>query len=431
MDLEYLRRFGNYFETEAEPGALPKGQIMPQKCPLGLYAEQLSGTAFTCPRDTNQRVWMYRIRPAAGHRPFVPCHASRSGLHMQGVVNPNQLRWKPTPIPTEPTDFVAGLSTVCYHGCPMAKSGLAIHQYSCNADMVDTAFANADGDFLIVPQEGSLEIVTELGVIHIEPCQIAVVQRGIRFSVSLPQGSARGYILEVYNGHFRIPDMGPIGTNHLALSQDFEHPVAAYQDREAHFSVIHKFGGQLFSASQDHSCFDVVAWHGNYAPYRYDLRLFSPINSVYKDHPDPSIFTVLTCPSHEPGVAVADFVIFPPRWMVAEHTFRPPYFHRNTMTEYMGLISGAYDAKKAGKGGFEPGGSSLHSCMSPHGPETNVFEAASNAELAPTLLGSGSLAFMFETTYIMKVSQQWSDSELLDHEYSSCWDSMVKHFQKP
>eukprot|EP00658_Telonema_sp_P-2_P038939 TRINITY_DN27855_c0_g1_i1.p1 TRINITY_DN27855_c0_g1~~TRINITY_DN27855_c0_g1_i1.p1 ORF type:complete len:349 (-),score=78.21 TRINITY_DN27855_c0_g1_i1:166-1212(-) len=330
----YQRGFGNYFTTEAVPNSLPTDRIMPQKCPHGLYAEQLSGSAFTVPRHDNQRVWLYRARPSVGHLPFVPS-PDRSGLKRSadaGVINPNQLRWGPLSIPEERADWLDGLTTVGFHGCPTARSGIAIHQYACNADMVDTAFCNADGDFLIVPQQGGLRITTEMGIIDVEPCWIAVVQRGIRFSVSLHDESARGYVLEIYESRFKIPDMGPIGTNHLALPQDFETPVAAFDDRDCDFTVVHKFGGELFSALQDHSCFDVVAWHGNYAPYRYDLRLFSPINTVLKDHPDPSIFTVLTAQSVEPGVAVADFVIFPPRWMVAEDTFRPPYFHRNVMT---------------------------------------------------------------------------------------------------
>jgi len=327
-------------------------------------------------------------------------------------------------------DFMQGLSTTCYHGDPCAKSGIAVHMYTCNANMDNRAVCNADGDFLIVPQENTLLVTTEMGKMRVEPTEICVVQRGIVFSVALETpGPARGYVLEVYNFHFELPDMGPLGINSLALPRDFITPVAAYEKLECSYTVLQKFGGKLFVRTQEHSPFDVVAWHGNYAPYKYDLKRFSPVNSVFKDHPDPSIFTVLTCKSSTPGVAVADFVIFPPRWMVAEDTFRPPWYHRNIMTEFMGLITGAYDAKKAGKGGFNPGGSSLHSCMSAHGPEAAVFEAASNATLEPHFLGENSLAFMFETTYMMKLTAEALDEGGLDMDYWKCWSDLQPHFR--
>lgn len=435
--MEYLSGFGNDFESEAVAGALPRDRINPQKCPLGLYAEQLSGTAFTCPRPTNQRSWFYRIRPSVTHTPFVPAAPGLCGLRKasagSGVTDPNQLRWHPKEFPAagERVNWIQGLSTMCFHGDPCAKSGIAVHMYSCNADMENTALCNADGDFLIVPQENTLLVTTEFGKMRVEPTEICVVQRGIVMSVALEDRdcNARGYVLEVYDGHFTLPDNGPLGINSLALPRDFLTPVAAFEDRDCAFTVVQKYGGEFFTRELTHSPFNVVAWHGNYAPYKYDLKLFSPVNSVFKDHPDPSIFTVLTCQSNTPGVAVADFVIFPPRWMVAEDTFRPPWYHRNTMTEFMGLITGAYDAKKAGKGGFNPGGASLHSCMSAHGPEAGVFEAASNVELQPHFLGQGSLAFMFETSFIMKLSEEAMAPEGIDGDYYKCWEGLQAHFR--
>mmetsp|Transcript_12345 Transcript_12345/g.37170 ORF Transcript_12345/g.37170 Transcript_12345/m.37170 type:complete len:389 (-) Transcript_12345:190-1356(-) len=340
-------------------------------------------------------------------------------------------RWWPFSIPQEPIDFVRGLFTICGAGSPAHKEGYAIHVYTCSASMDDSCLANADGDLLIVPQQGELRITTEFGVLAVPPGHIAVVQRGMRFSVALQGGgAARGYVLEVYGGHFQLPDLGPIGANGLAAPRHFESPVAAYEEEPRDFTVLHKFEGELFAATQAFSPFNVVAWTGNYVPYRYDLSKFSPVNSVMRDHPDPSIFTVLTVPSPVPGVAVADFVIFPPRWTVAQNTFRPPYYHRNCMNEFMGLIKGEYEAKQ---GGFLPGGASLHLCMTPHGPDAPTFETAvgdAAAEQAPARIPDTTLAFMFETNWTPRVTTSALSSPHVDRSYYKCWAGLRSHFDK-
>lgn len=432
VQLQYQSGFGNEFTTEALPGALPIAQNNPRVTPYGLYAEQLSGTAFTVPRREQRRSWLYRIRPSVTHEPFHPLNFPAETLTAnfeQGVVTPNQIRWRPFPIPNEPVDFVRGLFTVCGAGKAGSKEGYAIHIYTANESMTDCCLANADGDMLIVPQQGRLRITTEFGRLEVAPTEICVIQRGIRFSVDLMEGeAARGYVLEVFEGHFTLPDLGPIGANGLANPRDFQTPVAWFEERSCRYTVMHKFEGQLFSAEQAFSPFNVVAWHGNYAPYKYDLTKFCPVNSVAFDHPDPSIFTVLTVPSQVPGLAVADFVIFPPRWTVAEHTFRPPYYHRNVMNEFMGLIKGMYEAKKDG---FLPGGASLHLCMTPHGPDTGTYEAAvsPNSEV-PRHLGRNTLAFMFETNKTPRITPAALGCPAIDREYYRCWAGLKSHFDR-
>jgi homogentisate 1,2-dioxygenase len=407
-------------------GALPVGQNSPQKCAYGLYAEQLSGTAFTSPRAVNKRSWLYRIRPSVLHSKFEKIDNGRiCSSWGDAVVDPNQLRWAPEPVisaSTQQIDFIQGIKTMAGNGDPMSKSGCAIHMYNCNTSMVDKCFMNSDGDFLIIPETGTLTITTELGQLVVENCEIAMVQRGIKFSVSVDQPS-RGYIFELYQGHFELPGLGPIGSNGLANARDFLYPKAKFEDRDVAFEVVNKFGGDLFAASMKHSPFDVVAWHGNYAPFKYDLRRFNCMNSVTYDHPDPSIYTVLTAASGEVGTAVCDFVIFPPRWMVMENSFRPPWYHRNTMTEFMGMIYGKYDAKE----GFQAGGASLHSCMTPHGPDGPTFDKASNDKLEPFKFDAG-LAFMLETSAMLKLTKYAMDSPQLEKNYIKCWDGCNKKF---
>jgi homogentisate 1,2-dioxygenase len=336
------------------------------------------------------------------------------------------MRWFPPALPsaTQQVDFLDSISTMAGIGEPCMRSGLGIHMYCCNKSMTDRAFCNADGDLLVVPQEGKLRVVTEHGVMDVEPNEIFVIQRGIRFSVHLLGSNARGYILEVFKGHFKLPDLGPIGSNGLANPRDFKMPQAWYEDRVCSFHVVQKFGGHLFETVLEHSPFDVVGWHGNYTPYKYDLRRFNCMNSVSFDHPDPSIYTVLTCPSDEPGTAIADFVIFPPRWMVMENSFRPPWFHRNCMSEFMGMIWGEYDAKA---GGFQAGGASLHNTMTPHGPDGETCVKAINADLKPHKFNSG-LAFMFESQYTLRVTKKALDAPHRDVAYQKCWKSIEKTF---
>lgn len=429
-NLKYQTGFGNEFATADPrvPDALPAGQNSPQVCPHGLYAEQLSGSAFTAPRTANKRSWLYRIQPSVVHRPFEPCENPRWTNNFSDCKpTPNQYRWHPFPLPKkEGVDFVEGLYTVCGGGDFVSRNGLAIHNYACNESMQHRALYNSDGDFLIVPQQGALNITTEFGRIRVDSQQIVVVPQGIRFSVAV-EGPSRGYILEVFGTHFQLPDLGPIGANGLANPRDFETPVAWFEDVDAEFTIYNKYQGHWFRAKQSFSPFNVVAWHGNYAPYRYDLRNYMVINTVSFDHCDPSIFTVLTAPSVKPGVAIADFVIFPPRWGVADNTFRPPYYHRNCMSEYMGLIVGSYEAKE---GGFKPGGASLHSMMTPHGPDYACFEKASNDQLKPMRVAEGTMSFMFESSFNMVIAQ-WAVDENVDKDYYKDWQPLKKHFQMP
>lgn len=427
--LQYMSGFGNEFASEDPrcPGALPEGQNNPQKCKYGLYAEQLSGTAFTAPRESNERSWLYRIRPSAQHEPFKPMKNYLLTNEWNLVPpNPNQMRWHPFDIPNpskKKVDFVEGLATICGAGDHRSRHGVAVYIYTCNTSMTDKCFYNSDGDLLIVPQQGGLLITTEFGKMQVDPKEICVIQQGIRFSVEVSEDS-RGYILEVFDGHFILPNLGPIGANGLANPRDFLTPTACYEDRECDFTVISKYQGCLFSAKQDHSPFDVAAWHGNYAPYKYNLDNFMTINAVAFDHPDPSIFTVLTCQSLKPGTAIADFVIFPPRWSVQEKTFRPPYYHRNCMSEFMGLIRGKYEAKEEG---FCPGGATLHSMMTPHGPDADCFEKASNADLQSQRIAGGTMAFMFESSLSMAITE-WANKTKVDEKYHECWKPLKKHF---
>ena len=422
----YQSGFGNEFATEALSGALPRGQNAPQRAPFGLYAEQISGTPFTAPRVLNRRSWLYRIRPSVAHRPFEPIGGGliRSTPFDEVPTPPNQLRWKPQPLPTKATDFVDGLCTMAGNGDALTHTGVAIHIYAANASMQDRFFFNADGELLFVPQLGRILLCTEMGVLEVKPGEIAVIQRGIKFRVDLLDEPVRGYVCENYGALLRLPDLGPIGANGLANARDFQTPSAAYEDRDGNFRVVAKFQGRLWAAQLDHSPLDVVAWHGNYAPYKYDLDRFNCINTVSFDHPDPSIYTVLTAPSEIPGTANLDFVVFPPRWMVAEHTFRPPWFHRNFMNEFMGLIRGEYDAKAEG---FVPGGASLHNCMAGHGPDSATYERAIKAELKPVFLAD-TLAFMFETRFVCRPTKFALESSELDEQYFECWRDLHKRF---
>ena len=420
----YLPGFGNHVSTEAVAGALPLGRNNPQRAPFGLYAEQLSGTAFTAPRAENRRSWLYRLRPAAEHPPFKPYDGPallRSAPFDEMPPTPNRLRWDPLAFPEQPTDFVDGLTTYGGNG-DGEGTGIGVHAYCANRSMTDRVFFSADGELLIVPQSGRLRIVTELGRLDVSPLQIAVVPRGVRFRVELVGEPARGYLCENYGAPFRLPELGPIGSNGLANARDFEVPVAWFEDREQPTRIIQKFGGRLWSTLIDHSPLDVVAWHGNLAPYRYDLTRFNTMNTVSFDHPDPSIFTVLTSPSDTPGTANCDFVIFPPRWMVAEGTFRPPWFHRNIMSEFMGLIHGAYDAKE---GGFAPGGASLHNCMNGHGPDMASYEKAVAADLQPFKI-QDTMAFMFESRSVIRPTRWALQGPALQRDYDAAWGGFAK-----
>jgi len=426
--LNYMSGFGNTFETEALPGALPVGRNSPQKVNYGLYAEQLSGSPFTAPQASNQRSWLYRIRPAVRHtgrfektdRALIRTAPERE----DGELPIGQLRWGPTPLPSEKLTFIAGLRTMTTAGDCETMAGMGSHVALVTAPMVREHFYNADGEMLIVAQQGRLRFRTEFGVIEIEPGEVCVIPRGVIFRVEPLDGAARAYVCENYGGGFTLPDRGPIGANCLANPRDFLTPVASYEDMDAPHTLIVKWGGELYRTQVAHSPIDVVAWHGNYYPYKYDLRRFSPVGAISFDHPDPSIFTVMTSPSETAGTANIDFVIFPERWAVAENTFRPPWYHRNIMSEFMGLVYGVYDAKPEG---FVPGGMSLHNQMLPHGPDADAFNHASNVELKPVKL-TNTLAFMFETRFRQRVTKYAAGLDTLQDNYIDCWSGLNKRF---
>ncbi|KAJ3540460.1 hypothetical protein NM208_g5057 [Fusarium decemcellulare] len=439
----YLNGFNSFHESEAVKGALPIGANSPQKAPYGLYAEKLSGTAFTAPRHENQQSWLYRILPSASHSSFEPLNEGSESL-LNGDLNfvPNQLRWDPFEIDDQ-VDWVRGLKLVSGAGNPTLKTGLGIYIFAAGRDMdAATAMYSSDGEMLVVAQHGVLDIQTELGRLLVRPNEIAVLPRGIRYRVTLPAGPVRGYVLELYQGHFTLPELGPIGSNCLANPRDFQIPVASFdEDTDTTWTIANKYNGKFYVAKQPHTPFDVVAWHGNCESLFnwlchnltviYDLGRFSVIGSISFDHPDPSIYTVLTGPSDHPGTAVADFVIFPPRWLVQEDTFRPPWYHRNTMSEFMGLICGEYDAKTGG--GFKPAGASLHNVMSAHGPDADTFERASNADLKPQKVGEGSMAFMFESSFMLGITE-WGlkTCQKVQAEYSKdSWSGLKPHFKRP
>ena len=423
-DPAYMPGFGNHFATEAVPGALPEGRNSPQRPAFGLYAEQLSGTAFTAPRHENRRSWLYRMRPSAEHPPYRPYEGASlfdaSAPH--DPLPPNRLRWNPLDLPEAPTDLIDGMATMVANGGPEALSGCAVHIYRATADMRHRCFFNADGEMLFIPEHGRLALLTEMGRIDVAPGEVALVPRGVRFRAELPDGAARGYVAENHGALFRLPDLGPIGSNGLANPRDFETPAANYEDAEGEVELVQKYLGRLWTTALDHSPLDVVAWHGNLAPWRYDLARFNTIGTISFDHPDPSIFTVLTSPSETPGRANADFVIFPPRWMVAEDTFRPPWFHRNVMSECMGLITGAYDAKAEG---FAPGGLSVHNLMSGHGPDVASWKAASEAELKPHRI-EGTMAFMVESCWPFRPTGFAMESGALQKDYDAAWGGFPK-----
>jgi homogentisate 1,2-dioxygenase len=425
-ELSYLTGFGNEHETEALPGALPVGRFSPQKVSYGLYAEQFSTTAFTAPRANNRRTWFYRIRPSVAQGRYRP--AKQELVHTAPLSGeappPEQLRWDPLDIPEEPADFIDGLVTFAANGDARVQTGIAVHVYLANRSMGDRFFYNADGELLIVPQSGGLLLHTECGRLAASPGEIAVIPRGMKFRVELTEKTARGYVCENYGLALELPERGPVGANGFANDRDFQYPIAAFEDREGDFQLWCKFQGNFFSVDLDHSPLDVVAWTGTSAPYKYDLSRFNVIGTVSFDHPDPSIFTVMTSRSDTPGVANMDFVIFPPRWMVAEDTFRPPWYHRNVMSEFMGLIRGVYDAREEG---FVPGGASLHNSMTPHGPEAAVFEKASSVELEPQRYRD-TLAFMFESRYVIAPTQFALDTAARQRDYPDTWRGLKKYF---
>jgi len=428
-EFQYSSGFGNEFATESVDGALPAGRNSPQQAPLGLYAEQLSGTAFTQPRAVNRRTWVYRVLPSAKHPSFrrIDSRNLKGTPFDELAPDPNRLRWDPLPLPREdePQDFIDGLFTVGGNGDLTTRNGIAIHLYAANKSMHGRYFVDSDGELLLVPELGTVIVHTELGPLRLSPGEIAVVPRGIRFKVELTDDFARGYVCENFGQSFTLPERGPIGANGLANERDFLYPHAAFEERHHTVQVVNKFGGNLWAADYDHSPLDVVAWHGNYAPYKYDTAHFMVIGTISYDHPDPSIFTVLTSHTDTPGLANCDFVIFPPRWLVGENTFRPPWFHRNIMSEYMGLVTGVYDAKAEG---FVPGGGSLHNTFASHGPDADTYAKASTVELKPQKL-DGTLAFMFESRWTILPTKQAMEARWRQPNYDAVWSGLTRNFR--
>ena len=430
--LKYQSGFGNEYASEAVAGALPLGRNSPQRAPLELYTELLSGTAFTAPRHENRRSWLYRRQPSVVSGRYQPYAQDRwtTGAGRATPLPPEPMRWNPLPFDNVDADFVDGMHTLAANGDVEAQAGIGALVYLANRSMERRAFVNADGELLLVPQQGRLVITTEMGVLDVKPGEIALLPRGVVFKVALPDSDAgavpsRGYVCENYGAQFRLPELGPIGSNGLANARDFLAPFAAFEDDEGAYEIIKKSGGHFWRAPMAQSPFNVVAWHGNLAPVKYDTANFMTIGSISFDHPDPSIFTVLTSPSDTPGTANCDFVIFPPRWLVMEGTFRPPWYHRNFMSEFMGLVYGEYDAKP---GGFKPGGASLHNCMVPHGPDEEAFDKASHAELKPQKLDN-TLAFMFESR-LRFIPTAWAlQSPALDQDYADCWAGLKDQFK--
>jgi homogentisate 1,2-dioxygenase len=425
--LRYQSGFSNEYASEAIDGALPQGRNSPQRPPLALYTELVSGTAFTAPRHENRRSWLYRRQPSvvSGRYEAYAQPFWLTGADTRVPLAPEPMRWNPFAIGTPNCDFADGMRTLAANGDAEAQTGLAAHVYLADQSMQRRAFVNADGEMLLVPQQGRLRIVTEMGALDVKPGEIALLPRGVAFKLELPDGPSRGYVCENYGAHFRLPELGPIGSNGLANARDFQAPVAAFEDTPGAYEIVKKFGGHLWRAPMPHSPFNVVAWHGNLAPVKYDTANFMTIGSISFDHPDPSIFTVLTSPSDTPGTANCDFVIFPPRWLVMEDTFRPPWYHRNLMSEFMGLVLGEYDAKPEG---FKPGGASLHNCMVPHGPDEEAFERASGADLKPQKLDN-TLAFMFESRYRFIPTEFALTSPQLDARYADCWAGLKDRFE--
>ncbi len=421
----YMPGFGNDFETEALPGALPQGMNSPQKCNYGLYGEQLSGTAFTA--NPPERTWTYRIRPSVKHsarytKIDLPYWKSAPCVDPD-VISLGQYRWDPVEASGE-TTWLTGMRTMTTAGDVNTQVGMASHIYLVTESMVDSYFFSADSELLVVPQQGRLRFCTELGVIDLAPQEIAILPRGLVYRVEVLDGPCRGFVCENYGQKFELPGRGPIGANCLANPRDFKAPVAAFEDREVPSTLTIKWCGQFHETQIGQSPLDVVAWHGNYAPYKYDLSTYCPVGAILFDHPDPSIFTVLTAPSGVPGTANIDFVLFRERWMVAEDTFRPPWYHKNIMSELMGNIYGQYDAKPKG---FVPGGMSLHNMMLPHGPDKNAFEGASNAELKAEKLDN-TMSFMFETRFPQHLTEFAAKEAPLQDDYIDCWDSLEKKF---
>jgi len=422
--------FGNVHQSEDLPDALPRDQNSPRRVAYGLYAEQVNGSGFVAPRHENRRSWLYRVRPSADQSPAVALpQGFLAGDFLAEPPEPNLAGWAPLPLPTVATDFVDGLATLGGAGSARLRRGYAVHVYAANRGMEDRCFGNADGDLLILPEQGALTLLTELGPLEVAPGQVALVPRGIRFSVLVSVGGARGYVAESFGRPFGLPDRGPVGANGLADARHFRAPSAWHEDRVSlGYRVTAKLAGRLFESTQDHSPFDVAAWQGNHVPTVYDLDAFSPVGNARFDHGDPSIHTVLSAPMDEQGAHTLDLVAFVARWDVTEHTFRPPYFHRNVTTELNGIVR---DAVVPGSP-FVPGCFFLTPSLVPHGVvaasvERHLAEAAAES---PRRSSESSLWFQFETA-LPFVPTPWArDAAHRIADWPLVWGAYRKHFRE-
>ncbi|KAL5526159.1 hypothetical protein ACEPAG_7497 [Sanghuangporus baumii] len=428
----YQVGFGNRFASEAIPETLPFAQNSPQKCKYDLYAEQVTATSFVAPKAEKQTAWLYRIRPAVAHQGFTKLPATPdlennfSPSNPRVHTSPTQQAWHPIDIPTSgKVDFIDGLKSFAGNGDPTLREGLAIHMYASNTSMGNKAFCNNDGDMLILPQQGRLDVQTEFGKLMVRPGELLVIQRGIRFRVAFPDGPSRGYIQEIYGSHYELPELGPLGGHGLANARDFEHPVASFDIDQSPWEVVYKVCGELHVCKQEHTPFDVVAWHGNYVPYKYAMEKFVNVGSISKDHIDPSIFCVLTAKSKTPGTPLADFLIFSPRWDVASNTFRPPYYHRNCATEFMGLIYGIYSGRSDE---FQPGSCSYETGFCPHGVSYEEFKLATEGDLKPMRIHEGTMAFMFESSMTFTLSDYAMNSPKRHEHEPKMWDDLKGQF---
>ncbi len=413
----YLSGFGNHHQSEAIEGALPLQQNSPLHCPLNLYAEQLSGSAFTKPRASNLHSWLYRKIPSVAHEDFSLWTHDKS-LETEYLQPPNPFRWFPFEPPLDPINFIESWFAIAQ------THYAATYLYHCNRSMQAEYFSNNDGELLIIPYSGAIELFTEFGTLTIAPGTIVVIPRGVRFKVSVLDSIACGYICENRGTPFSLPNLGLLGANALANPRHFRYPSAAFEKKTTKKCLlICKSQQRWWQAKSDYSPLNVIAWHGNYAPYSYDLSLFNTMNTVSFDHPDPSIFTVLSSESDTPGVANLDFVIFPSRWIVAEHSFRPPYFHRNIMSELMGLIHGVYEAKNEG---FSAGGISIHNTMTAHGPDVSTYNRAIASNRQQPSYVANTLAFMLESRDPWLISQTALQHPKRDTRYSRCWQNFTE-----
>lgn len=418
----YLHGFGNYHSSEALPGAVPLVNNAPQVPPLNLRTERVSGSAFTATRDRNFQTWLYRANSSLQHGEFVPLEVTSGyGPDLQAKhLNPNSVSWDNVPVP-EVAHWINGQQFMGRNGEPQKKEGIAIWLFNVTQDMpARHAFSSLDGELLVVPQSGAIDITTEMGRMVVRQNEIAVIPRNLRHRVTLIDGKpCRGYVCELYQGHFQLPNLGIIGSTGLANVRDFEIPTAYFEGQvvdgkavaatsEGEWTIVSRLDTRRWHCTQSRTPFDVAGWHGTSYPYKYDLAKFCVMGNLLFDEHDPCLFTVLSAPNHgaSPGTAVVDFAVIPPRYMSAEDTMWLPYFHRNTMQEFYAPI--VYDQdpqhpfnRQSRKGGnrFKPFAAGLHGAMSTHGPGEAEFQMMRRIDtLTPTKIGTeGVLVFLFET----------------------------------